>query len=82
MPASGQLPCHALAQPITGEPFPGSETGAPRHVELMHSAFNLSDPLDDMWALPRRELVNMLAHDRRVALILLGAFTPDESHPT
>jgi hypothetical protein len=48
----------------------------------MHSAFNLSDPLDDMWALPRRELVNMLAHDRRVALILLGAFTPDESHPT
>lgn len=30
----------------------------------MHSAFNLGDPLDAMWALTRRELVAMLAHDK------------------
>jgi hypothetical protein len=28
-------------QPIAGLPFPGSATGLPRHVELLHSVFSL-----------------------------------------
>jgi hypothetical protein len=32
-------------QPIAGMPFPGSATGLPRHVELLHSVFSLrGDP--------------------------------------
>lgn len=32
-------------QPIAGMPFPGSVTGLPRHVELLHRVFSLcSDP--------------------------------------
>ena len=56
---------HALcSQPIAGEPFPGSKTGEPRHVELMRAAFKLRDPPEAMWALTRRELVAALAHDK------------------
>ena len=43
-------------QPIAGEPFPGSKTGEPRHVELMRAAFKLKDPPEAMWALSRRAL--------------------------
>jgi hypothetical protein len=59
-----------LPQPIAGEPFPGSKTGEPRHVELMRAAFKLKDPPEAMWALTRRELVSSLSLFRSLSTCL------------
>ena len=67
MPATERGPCCALDLAANcGGALPRlrNRPQPPRHVELMHSAFNIGDPLDAMWALTRRELVAMLAHDK------------------
>ena len=57
-------------QPIGGEPFPDSESKEePRHVELVRMAFNLKDDSRSMYAVQRREAINLLAHDKADELL-------------
>lgn len=43
--APSGLRMQGFFQPIAGMPYPGSATGLPRHVELLHSVFSLrGDP--------------------------------------
>lgn len=56
-------------QPIAGEPFPGSSSRLPRHIELMRNEFALKDVATDMWAVTRRECVDLQARDNEAELL-------------
>ena len=56
-------------QPIAGEPFPGSSSKVPRHVELIRSAFSLEDDPAAMIGVSRRECVDMLAAGKEDELL-------------
>ena len=56
-------------QPIAGEPFPGSSSKVPRHVELIRSAFSLEDDPAAMIGVSRRECVDMLAQGKEDELL-------------
>lgn len=51
-------------QAIAGEPFPGTDSQIPRHVELIHSACGIKDDPHSMYAVTRREVVSMLAQNK------------------
>lgn len=56
-------------QPIGGEPFPDTDSREPRHVELVRKAFDLKDDPRSMYAVERREAINLLAHDKADELL-------------
>lgn len=59
-----------MMQPIGGEPFPDSDSKEePRHVELVRKAFALKDDPRSMYAVQRREAINLLAHDKADELL-------------
>ncbi|CAL8464970.1 g4505 [Coccomyxa elongata] len=63
------VPNVGFFQPIGGEPFPDSDSKEPRHVELVRKAFDLKDDPRNMYAVERREAINLLAHDKADELL-------------
>ena len=56
-------------QPVAGEPYPGSQSKVPRHIELMRSEFALKDPQTDMWSVTRRDCVDLQAKGNEEELL-------------
>lgn len=56
-------------QPIGGEPFPDTNSDEPRHVELIRKACDLKDDPRSMYAVHRREAINLLAQDKAEELL-------------
>ncbi|BDA50565.1 phosphate acetyltransferase [Coccomyxa sp. Obi] len=63
------VPNVGFFQPLGGMPFPDSDSKEPRHVELVRKAFNLKDDPRSMYAVERREAINLLAHDKADELL-------------
>lgn len=63
MVSHGFLETCCILQPIAGEPFPGSESNVPRHVDLVRTAFSLKDNPNDMWGISRRECISLQGED-------------------